>query len=114
MTDKHARHCRRGPLARWWTKLWGGPQYNPRTGDIYAHMLSSRKFRQLIFVDLCVLLFAFVLVCVYSVREAAIAEKALDVLRDVTIAYFGLNVVQKGIEGRWGRKQSNGKDDTDG
>lgn len=93
-------------LGKLWKRLWGEPSgINPRTADWFPYMLQSRKFRQLLFVDLVVLLFAFVVVCLFKVTESPIVDKALSVLETVTIAYFGLNVAQKIIESRGGKKR---------
>ncbi len=85
---------------RLWKAIWGEGT-NPVTGDWYPSMLTSRKFRQLLFVDFVVLAFAFVLVAVYGVRESEVAVKALDTLGTVTVAYFALNVANNALERRW-------------
>lgn len=89
-----------------WYRLWGAPSdVDPDTDDWFPYMLQSTKFRQLLFVDFVVLLFAFTVVCLFHVEASPIVERALGVLEAVTVAYFGLNVVQKMIEySRGGRR----------
>jgi hypothetical protein len=89
-----------------WYRLWGAPSdVDPDTDDWFPYMLQSTKFRQLLFVDFVVLLFAFAVVCLFHVQDSPVIERALGVLETVTVAYFGLNVVQKMIEySRGGRR----------
>ncbi len=99
------KHSRPGRFRRWWRRawcaIWGvepGPGVNQITKDWQPYKLQSRKYQQLLFVDTLVLVFGVVMVWLLHISESAIAEKALDVLQNITIAYFGLNVLQKGIE----------------
>lgn len=99
----------RSTLRNFWTYVWGKASsfkdVSPETMDYYAWKLGSRKFRQLLFFDFVIIAFAFAVVCLFHVRSSAIVEESLRVLRDVTIAYFGLNVLQKGIEARRDRRE---------
>lgn len=93
-----------------WGRIWGIPPaghmaaagIDRRTKDWFPAMLQSRKFRQLLFVDALVLLFAYTIVAVWGVHDSAVIERALQLVERVTISYFGLNVAQKGVE-TWGR-----------
>lgn len=97
-------------LGRLWARLWGGPPeghlaaagIDRRTRDWFPYMLQSRKFRQLLFVDALVVVFTYTIVAVFGVHESAVIERGLGLIEKVTIAYFGLNVAQKGVE-TWGR-----------
>ncbi len=97
-------------LKHLWGRIWGIPPaghmaaagIDRRTKDWFPAMLQSRKFRQLLFVDALVLLFAYTIVAVWGVHDSSVIERALQLVERVTISYFGLNVAQKGVE-TWGR-----------
>jgi hypothetical protein len=97
-------------LKHLWGRIWGIPPaghmaaagIDRRTKDWFPAMLQSRKFRQLLFVDALVLLFAYTIVAVWGVHDSSVMERALQLVERVTISYFGLNVAQKGVE-TWGR-----------
>ena len=90
-------------LSRLWSRLWGGPPeghlaaagIDRRTRDWFPFMLQSRKFRQLLFVDALVIVFAYTLVAVFKVHDSSVMERALQLVERVTVAYFGLNVAQR-------------------
>ncbi len=76
-------------------------------GKWTANRLMSRKWWALIITAAIVVVISYTFVAMLKVYESTIVEKGLDVLQNVVIAYFSVNLLQKAIDAY---KQNNGGD----
>jgi len=73
-----------------WRSLW--------RGEWTANRLMSRKWWALIITASIVVVVSYTFVAVLGIYSSTIVEKGLDVLKEVVIAYFSVNLLQKVVE----------------
>ena len=76
-------------------------------GQWTANRLMSRKWWALMLATLICVAVAYTFVAALKVYESTLVEKALDVIQNVVIAYFSVNLIEKAVEAY---KNKNGGD----
>ena len=67
-------------------------------GEWTANRLMSRKWWALIITASIVVVVSYTFVAMLGIYSSTIVEKGLDVLKEVVIAYFSVNLLQKVVE----------------
>ena len=67
-------------------------------GEWTANRLMSRKWWALIITASIVVVVSYTFVALLGIYSSTIVEKGLDVLKEVVIAYFSVNLLQKVVE----------------
>ena len=67
-------------------------------GEWTANRLMSRKWWALIITASIVVVVSYTFVAILGIYSSTIVEKGLDVLKEVVIAYFSVNLLQKVVE----------------
>lgn len=73
-----------------WRSFW--------RGKWTANRLMSRKWWALIITASIVVVVSYTFVAMLGIYSSTIVEKGLDVLKEVVIAYFSVNLLQKVVE----------------
>lgn len=73
-----------------WRSFW--------KGKWTANRLMSRKWWALIITASIVVVVSYTFVAMLGIYSSTIVEKGLDVLKEVVIAYFSVNLLQKVVE----------------
>jgi hypothetical protein len=73
-----------------WRSFW--------KGEWTANRLMSRKWWALIITASIVVVVSYTFVAMLGIYSSTIVEKGLDVLKEVVIAYFSVNLLQKVVE----------------
>jgi hypothetical protein len=73
-----------------WRSFW--------KGEWTANRLMSRKWWALIITASIVVVVSYTFVALLGIYSSTIVEKGLDVLKEVVIAYFSVNLLQKVVE----------------
>lgn len=73
-----------------WRSFW--------KGEWTANRLMSRKWWALIITASIVVVVSYTFVAILGIYSSTIVEKGLDVLKEVVIAYFSVNLLQKVVE----------------
>ena len=73
-----------------WRSFW--------RGEWTANRLMSRKWWALIITASIVVVVSYTFVAMLGIYSSTIVEKGLDVLKEVVIAYFSVNLLQKVVE----------------
>lgn len=73
-----------------WRSFW--------KGEWTANRLMSRKWWALIITASIVVVASYTFVAMLGIYSSTIVEKGLDVLKEVVIAYFSVNLLQKVVE----------------
>ncbi len=78
-------------LKTWWCAIWSPSDKKERSA------LASRKFLIMMMVAGLVTIFCYTLVAMLHIYSSSIVEKGMEVVQNVAIAYFSLNVVEHGV-----------------
>ena len=73
-----------------WRSFW--------KGEWTANRLMSRKWWALMLTAAIVVVVSYTFVALLGIYSSTIVEKGLDVLKEVVIAYFSVNLLQKVVE----------------
>jgi len=73
-----------------WRSFW--------KGEWTANRLMSRKWWALMLTAAIVVVVSYTFVAMLGIYSSTIVEKGLDVLQNVAIAYFSVNLAQKAVD----------------
>jgi hypothetical protein len=86
---------------------------DPKTKDWFAYKMNSRKWLLMMGIAALFTVLCYTLVALLNIYSSTIVETVITSLERVTIAYFGLNVVQK-LGENWERvKTGKSSEDTE-